>query len=506
MLSKKMLLLACMFMMVCSSFTEAPRKVLHTTNWFVAQYENVLGTSMDLSIKTSDEAIADRATEIAIAEIKRLSGIVSAYDTESELSKWCRTRGIPVKVSGELMEVLQLFDQWNQQTDGAIQAGYAAAADIWKQAAIAQQLPDATTLQSAVKKVQQQHWALNAAMGTATHISDVPLVLNTFTKSYIIQKAVRAVQTIPGVQSIQLNIGGDVVVAGDDVISLPISNPFHAAGNDIPLSTIQVANKAVATSGNYRRGLSILGKWYSHIIDPRTGWPADNIVSATVIDKDAVTAGALATAFTILSPEQCKQLAAHYNGLAYLLVDKQGKIYTSDTWAGTVPASTENLLSNDFNLDQGWNKGYSLQIDLEIARVAEQFVHRPFIAVWVQDANQKPVKLLSVWFNKPKWLRDLREFFKNYGANFSPGAFSMSAAAGATRSAGKYSIVWDGKDEAGNYVPPGTYSIQIEAAREHGTYQMMSGNIECGKKATTISVPGNIEIAGVTLSYAKSEK
>ena len=507
MVCKKLASITTVFLLVCSSFTGIHPSKNNESHWFTAQFENVLGTSMDIAVQTRSELIADKATEIAIAEIKRLSVILNSYNSESELSKWTKTRGIPVKVSADLMEVMQLFDQWNLQTDGAIQAGYEEIANVWKGAAAKKQRPDAAILEEATRKAQQQHWQLDPSAKTAIHLTDVPLVFNSFTKSYIIQKAVRAAKNLPGVLSINLNIGGDAVVAGDEAAELPITNPFHAAANDAPLATIHVSNKAVATSGNYRRGFTLLGKWYSHIIDPRTGMPAEEIVSATVVAQDAVVAGALATAFTILLPEQSKQLAARYSGVAYLLVDKNGNKITSDNWTEDAPATIQsNALLDHVMADQGWNKGYTLQIDLEVARVSEQFVHRPFVAVWVQDANQKPIRLLSVWFNKPKWLRDLREFFKNYGANFSPGAFSMSAASGATRSAGKYSIVWDGKDEAGNYVPPGTYSIQIEAAREHGTYQIMSGNIECSKKPTTISIPGNIEIAGATLSYINTAK
>lgn len=504
--SIKILLFTGVLLLVGSSFS-VPSSTYHERfNWYTAQYENVLGTSMDVSVKSSNEAVAEQATAVMIAEIKRLSDILSIYESTSEISKWKKTLGIPVKVSSELMEVLQLFDYWHQQTGGAIQAGYEAIGNVWKNAANLKQMPNQSDITNAVIKAQQQHWTLDPVKGTATHLTDVPLVLNTFTKSFIIQKAVEAAKKLTGVQSVSLNIGGDVVVSGADAITLPLTDPFHAGGNEVSLTSLSVSNKAVATSGNYRRGVSILGKWYSHIIDPRTGWPADNIASATVVARDAVIAGALATAFTILTPDESKQLATRYPGIEYLLVDKSGKTFTSENWSAHLPDVKNTLAEKSQVANQGWNKGHQLQIDLEIARISEQFVHRPFVAVWVQDANQKPVKLLSIWFNKPKWLRDLREFYKNYGANFSPGAMAMSAAAGATRSAGKYTLVWDGKDEAGNYVPAGTYTIQIEAAREHGTYQIMSGNIECGKKAAAITIPGNVEIAAANVSYVKTEQ
>ena len=152
------------------------------------------------------------------------------------------------------MEVLQLFDYWHQQTGGAIQAGYEAAGMVWKNAASLQQMPGEGELKNAVINMQQPHWRLDADKGTATHLTDVPLVFNTFTKSYIIQKAVEAATKLSGVQSVSLNIGGDVVVAGADAVSLPVTNPFHAGGNEQPLTNLSVSNKAVATSGNYRRG------------------------------------------------------------------------------------------------------------------------------------------------------------------------------------------------------------------------------------------------------------
>jgi thiamine biosynthesis lipoprotein len=71
-----------------------------------------------------------------------------------------------------------------------------------------------------------------------------------------------------------------------------------------PLDKLMISNKAVATSGNYRRGQLINGKWYSHIIDPRTGEPAGEVISATVVSPNATDAGALATAMNVLTPAE----------------------------------------------------------------------------------------------------------------------------------------------------------------------------------------------------------
>ena len=79
----------------------------------------------------------------------------------------------------------------------------------------------------------------------------------------------------------------------------------------------------------------------------------------------------------------------------------------------------------------------------------------------------------------------------------------FSSTSSATRSPGKYTIKWDGKDDKGNYVKPGKYTVCIEAAREHGTYQIMKQEVECNETPKLINLTGNVEIAAANLEYRK---
>src|SRR5580693_4186878 len=89
---------------------------------FVSHYENVLGTSMELKVLAPSEKEASLAEKAALKEIARLGRILSGYDTASEFSHWLHTSGQPVKVSPELFEVLNLFDEWRTRTGGALDA------------------------------------------------------------------------------------------------------------------------------------------------------------------------------------------------------------------------------------------------------------------------------------------------------------------------------------------------------------------------------------------------
>ena len=96
----------------------------------------------------------------------------------------------------------------------------------------------------------------------------------------------------------------------------------------------------------------------------------------------------------------------------------------------------------------------------------------------------------------------MRSWYAAYHTQFSAGSTNISSTASATRSPGKYLLKWDGKDDAGNLVKQGTYTIYIEAAREHGTYQLMSREIT-PKKPQHLDIPGNVEIATASLDYRK---
>ncbi|HZX73239.1 MAG TPA: FAD:protein FMN transferase, partial [Cyclobacteriaceae bacterium] len=264
------------------------------THQYISNFENVLGTSLELRVTTSSEKEVGRAEEIALAEIDRISKILSAYDQNSEFSRWLKTKDEAIVVAPELFDVLQLFDVWRERTQGALDASAETVSRVWKKAGELQHIPSETELEAAVGDVKQRHWKLDAESRTATHLTNAPLVLNSFAKSYIINKACDAVMADSNVEAIVINIGGDIVVKGNLTEPVELTDPRASTQNDASLDYLKISNRAVATSGNYRRGVKIGDHWYSHIVDPRTGQPVDHIISATVVSPVATDAGALA--------------------------------------------------------------------------------------------------------------------------------------------------------------------------------------------------------------------
>lgn len=155
-----------------------------------------------------------------------------------------------------------------------------------------------------------------------------------------------------------------------------------------------------------------------------------------------------------------------------------------------------------------WDDRFELAVDLQIAEQEGFRYHRPYVAVWVEDATGKEVRTLSVWVNRsgrgPRYIRELRRWqLVANDEQRAGGPDLVATVSSATRLPGQYSVTWDGRDENGKPVEQGAYRVIIEAAREHGTYQVMQQEMTCGAKLLAMDVAGNVEIKGARVDYRR---
>jgi thiamine biosynthesis lipoprotein len=475
---------------------------------FVRSYDQVLGTTLDLKILAASGRAADAAADAVLAEITRQAGILSGYDPASEFSRWMETRNVAVGVSSELFEVLQRFDQWRARTGGALDAAAETVSRVWKASAGAGRLPTGRELSDAVTRVRQAHWRLDPEHRTATRLSDAPLVLNTFTKSYIVDRAAGVALRTPDVRGVVVNIGGDLVVRGQMAERVAIADPAAAYDNARPLTHVAIRDLAVATSGGYRRGFDINGAHYSHIVDPRTGRPTGHVLSATVVAKDAADAGALATAFCVLTPAEIAELARGVAGVQYLLVLADGRRIESDGWRQLVsalpPMPVRSPVASLSAAEQDtWNPEFVLTITIQLAPPQGKGL-RPYVAVWIENATRFPLRTLAVWhlLKDPTWDYKLREWLRGDKQRMEVvGTELLASVSSATRGPGVHKLVWDGKNNSGQLVRAGTYTVFIEAVREGGTYQIMRQAMDFTGVPKKIDLGSNVEISSATLDY-----
>ncbi len=474
------------------------------------QHEGVLGTSLDVAIHAPTRAVAVKAEAAALAEFDRQSRILSAWDETSEFSRWMKTRDVAVKVSPELMDGLASFDAWRKETGGVLDPASAVAAEMWSRGAITGVAPSKALLRCAVEAMRQPHWTLDRVAGTATHLDDAPLVLASFVKSSITSHAADAALRV-GATGVMLNVGGDIVTRGAMTQRVEIANPQADAENAAVIDTVVLKDQAIATSGSYRRGFDVAGEHMSHLIDPRTGAPASGVLSSSVVAKDAETAGALATALSILSPRESKALMERHPEAEYLLVLKSGERVESKGWTGL---QEPGLRPAGYVVKAGsgapavpataWNQSMELTVKLELPRMDNPRYRRPYVAVWIEDADKYPVRTVALWFKLARYLNDMRAWYADDRVrNLAEGTDISTTVSSATRAPGTYTVVWDGKDNTGKLVKAGKYTVVVEAAREHGGHSLLRQEIDFNGKPQQFALPASDELGAVALDYRK---
>ncbi|RXS98098.1 DUF2271 domain-containing protein [Silvibacterium dinghuense] len=479
-------------------------------------HEHVLGTSLEIKVKATSLPEAQHAEAAVLTEYDRQGRILSAWRADSEFSRWEKTHFEAVPVSQELFDVLAGFDRWREATNGALDPSTEAAAKLWRQAAAEGRTPSAAELRETVEAMQQPHWQLDVSHRTAARITAVPLALASFAKSYVSEQAAEAALHA-GASGVMLNAGGDVVVRGAMRQVVDVTDPRAAAENDLALDRVAVENRVVATSGSYRRGVvqaAMAVEGQSHILDPRTARPAGHVLSSTVIAKDAETAGALATAFSVMSPEESARLAERTPGVDYLIVTADGRELRSAGWnAYQVPGTTGGLraayVPAAFAVPHAagaglWNPAFELMLSLELPRIDDARYRRPYVAVWIEDADHYPVRTLALWTQNPRWLPELKQWYRDDQLrNLSEGTDISKTVSSATRPPGHYTLKWDGKDNDGKPVKAGKYTVVIEASREHGGYQIEHKELDFTGQPAQAALQGGQELGTITLDYRK---
>jgi thiamine biosynthesis lipoprotein ApbE len=481
------------------------------------RHENVLGTSLEVLVRANGEEAARSAEARALGAIDRLAAIFSGYDAASEFRRWQATIDMPTKVSPELFELLRDSDRWRERSHGAFDPRVQALTELWSRCARLDRLPTAGEQAAIMAIMARPAWRLDAAAGMAEHLTACPLSLNSIAKGYIIGRACDvALDRARGVRGVLLNIGGDVRVVGDVARTVGVAPAAGDSETAEPITRVAVRDRSVATSGSSQRGFRIRGGWYSHIFDPRSGQPAARVLSATVIAERAADANALATTLNVLPIEDGLRLAASIPGVECLVVTRDGQVRRSAGWVRYEPqpaaSATLVALAQGPKAEPGgsWGDSYELLVNFEINGPGgnTRRYRRPYIAVWVEDKEGLTARTLALWLTTrqpgPRWHAELKRWYRDDQVRRRADDTSLiDAISRATRPPGKYTVTWDGKDDHGKPLGPGAYTVCIEAAREHGSYQLICKEVIIADTPFAEDLRGNAEINSASIEYRR---
>ncbi len=263
----------------------------------------VLGTYLE--VLSSDE----RAAEIVYQEFIRLDSIFNKYDKHSQLSKVNNNPGKRIEVSQELLDLTVKSKEYYQLSGGIFDISKGKLYNFWKEWGKdkeKRELPSEEKIKELVKSANIEGIEVDFDQKTIKVKEGVVLDFSGVAKGYIVDKAIEKLRAA-GIESALVNAGGDMYCLGKN------NNKPWQVGVRSPsgslVKTLELSDRGVATSGNYHQIYKRKGKLYSHLIDPRDGYPVErDLLGVTVIADKSWQADALATILFISGKESLEEI------------------------------------------------------------------------------------------------------------------------------------------------------------------------------------------------------
>lgn len=290
-----------------------------------------MGSDFEITVVAKTQLEADKQIGIAISEISRIEALISSWKPTSETSNINKNAGVsPVKVSKELFNLIQRALQISNLTDGAFDISYASMDKLWKYDGSMTQMPSKEAIKKSVAKVGYKDIVVDPQNSTVfLKNKGMKIGFGAIGKGYAADKAKKLLIS-NGVSGGIINASGDINSWGSKPSGsswqVAITNPL----NKNKAFAMLPIKDAVVTSGNYEKYVTFNSRRYSHIIDPRTGYPSQGIISVTVFAPKAELADALATSVFVMGVETGIDRINQLKAIECIIITDTGTIITSN--------------------------------------------------------------------------------------------------------------------------------------------------------------------------------
>jgi thiamine biosynthesis lipoprotein len=291
-----------------------------------------MGNNFTITVVAGNEKTGNENINLAIEEIRRIEKLFTTYKEDSQTNLINQNAGIePVKVYQEVFNLIERAIGISKITQGAFDISYGSLdKSLWNFDKTMTSLPDPQTAKKMIHLIDYRNIILDKQNCTVfLKEKGMRIGFGGIGKGYAAEMA-KQVLLKNNVHSGIINASGDLCAWGlqpnGQKWTIGVANP------DAPnaaFSYMEISNKAVATSGNYEKFVTINGKKYSHTIDPKTGLPITGIKSVTIIASNAEFADAMATPIAVMGIKAGLFLIDQIPDLYCIIIDDNNKIYTS---------------------------------------------------------------------------------------------------------------------------------------------------------------------------------
>ena len=293
---------------------------------------HLMGSHFTFTAGSANDSLAWRALRAGLRETQRLDHLFSYWDSTSQVVKINRQAGLrPAVVDQEVYDLIERTLKISALSGGAFDITFASGDKLYqfdKQAHAA--LPDSATVRHSVRRIGWQKVRLDPA----THAVFLPekgmrINLAGILQGYGVRRASEIMKKM-GIAGGLINGSGDVYCWGrqPDGSGWRIAIGDPARPHSVS-SWLTVSDMAVVTAGNYEQYFTVGGRYYGHIINPHTGYPATGLRSVTIICPDVELADALDDAVFVLGPVEGLALIDRLKGVSCTVIDDEGKTLVS---------------------------------------------------------------------------------------------------------------------------------------------------------------------------------
>lgn len=320
----------------------------------ISKTEFMMNTVMTIKIYDSKD---EKILEEVFDRLREIENRMSKTISDSDVSKINQNAGKnPVKVHKDVYYVLKKSIEFAELTDGAYDPTIGPLVELWNIKEEGENevhsIPEKEKIVEAMNKVDYRKLELLDDNNVLLKEEGMIIDLGGIVKGYAADE-VKKILKQKGVNSAIIDLGGNVYAYGekpkDKYWKIGIQNPFEFRGNYIGI--MSVVDSSIVTSGDYERYFEVNGKRYHHIIDPKTGYPAESGLSAvSVVTKNSIDGDALSTSLFILGREKGTELIKKLENVDAIFIAKDGKTYISPDLKDKFELKNKkfNIINNEY--------------------------------------------------------------------------------------------------------------------------------------------------------------